>query len=292
MDTEPTLPVPISLVTQRYLLFDIAAVSYLRREHNICGVLIGSIPQSPSQNLFLGLPLELMPEEAKLLVSKGVAYLVDDARAHDEMLHKADREKREIYLTAARHEGQTIWKTRNMQKEQVFRKNVLQGQVSKQSGTDTATDDEAQDADDAAVDDADSIFSAAITSSTISKSTSLHNIGVTPPTSTPLLLSSPSSLSVGDAALQTYTLFKHLHERCFFLSPGLRFGCQYMAYPGDPLRYHSHFLVDGKNWDDEINLMDIVGGGRLGTGVKKGYLLGGTDPDGQVKTFSIEWAGM
>ena len=65
-----------------------------------------------------------------------------------------------------------------------------------------------------------------------------------------------------------------------------------MAYPGDPLRYHSHFLVDGNEWDEEINLMDIVGGGRLGTGVKKGYLLGGTNQNGQVKTFSIEWAGM
>ena len=47
--------------------------------------------------------------------------------------------------------------------------------------------------------------------------------------------------------------------------------------------------------------MDIVGGGRLGTGVKKGFLIGGQDPrrieddaraGEDVRTFSIEWAGM
>lgn len=291
MDTAPTLPIPISLVTQRYLLFDIAAVSYLRREQNICGVLIGSIPQSPSQNLFLGLPLELMPEEASLLIAKGIAYLVDDVRAHDEMLHKTDLERREKYLNAARNEGQAAWKTRSIQKEQAFRKKVLQGQALKARNAETSAEDGVQDADDAPFNETESIFSATA-SSTTSKSINLLSIGVTPATSTPLLQSTPSDPAVGHTAHQTYPLFKHLHDRGFFLSPGLRFGCQYMAYPGDPLRYHSHFLVDGKSWDDEIKLIDIVGGGRLGTGVKKGYLLGGSDPEGQVKTFSIEWAGM
>jgi tRNA-splicing endonuclease subunit Sen34 len=290
MDAQPALPIPISLITQRYLLFDIAAVSYLRREHNICGVLIGSIPQSPSQNLFLGLPLELMPEEAQLLIAKGVAYTVDDARAHDEMLHEVDLARREKYIATLRQEGQTVWKTRSMQKEQAFRKKVLRDRTSKSSG-ESPPGGAFQDADDTPIDDTDSVFSAALSALDVTKS-NFYTVGVTPATSTPLLHISPTSIALGDAVPQTYPLFKHLHDRGYFLSPGLRFGCQYMAYPGDPLRYHSHFLVDGKKWDDAINLMDIVGGGRLGTGVKKAYLLGGTDPEGQVKTFSIEWAGM
>ena len=283
MEVEPSLPIPISLVTERYLLFDIVAVSYLRREHNICGVLIGSMPQSPSQNIFLGLPLELMPEEAELLISKDVAYIVDDVRAHDEMLHNTNLERCEKYLAAARREGQTASKTRNMQREQAFRKKVLERQSSGVGDP---------DADETPLEDADSIFIAATESPNIYKSTGLHTLSVTPATSNQLLATSPSSFAVGHSIPQTYPLFKHLHDRGYFLSPGLRFGCQYMAYPGDPLRYHSHFLVNGNKWDDEINLMDIVGGGRLGTGVKKGYLLGGTDPEGKVKTFSIEWAGM
>lgn len=93
----------------------------------------------------------------------------------------------------------------------------------------------------------------------------------------------------------SYPVYAHLHSLGYFLSPGLRFGCQYMAYPGDSLRFHSHFLVSGLEKDQEFNLMEIVSGGRLGTGVKKGFLLGyAEDPAdaSSVRTFSIEWAGM
>ncbi|KAH0074067.1 hypothetical protein KCU96_g15346, partial [Aureobasidium melanogenum] len=71
-------PFPIFLVAGRYTLYDINTVSHARRVHNIAGVLIGGLPQAPQQNVFLGIPLELMPEEARLLVEKGVAYIVDD----------------------------------------------------------------------------------------------------------------------------------------------------------------------------------------------------------------------
>ena len=126
-------------------------------------------------------------------------------------------------------------------------------------------------------------------------------MGITPATSHPPLPAQPSS----DQLLRlpevpsSYPLFAHLHANGYFLSPGLRFGCQYLAYPGDPLRFHSHFLAVSAEWDEEIDLTTIITGGRLGTGVKKGFLLGGAEKkaedsenDGDVRTFSIEWAGM
>jgi len=79
-------PFPISLISNRYLLFSIDAITYIRRFHHITGVLIGSIPQVPQQNVFLGIPLQLTPEEARLLVEKGAAFIVDDVRTHDEGL--------------------------------------------------------------------------------------------------------------------------------------------------------------------------------------------------------------
>ena len=59
--------------------------------------------------------------------------------------------------------------------------------------------------------------------------------------------------------------------------------------------------MNGLGWDEEISVMDIVGGGRLGTGVKKAWMVGGRDPswkesenggemDG-VRVFSVEWGG-
>jgi hypothetical protein len=43
----------------------------LRRDHRILGSLAGALPRFPAQNLFLGLPLVLMPEEVALCLEKG-----------------------------------------------------------------------------------------------------------------------------------------------------------------------------------------------------------------------------
>ena len=83
--TAPSLPFPVFQVSAkvvRYLLYDINVVTWLRKNHNILGVLIGTLPQIPQQNVFLGLPLELQPEEARLLVEKGLAYLMNDLQWH------------------------------------------------------------------------------------------------------------------------------------------------------------------------------------------------------------------
>mgnify|MGYP001559815049 FL=1 len=98
-------PVPISRIAGRYLVFDINVVTYLRRTHHICGVLIGSIPQVPQQNVFLGLPVELLPEEARLLVEKEVAYIVDDASQHRETFSTLVGDDRRRYLDSLRSQG-------------------------------------------------------------------------------------------------------------------------------------------------------------------------------------------
>lgn len=51
--------------------FATADIQYLRVQHHICGVLSGTLPQVTQQNVFLGLPLVLMPEEVVLLVRNG-----------------------------------------------------------------------------------------------------------------------------------------------------------------------------------------------------------------------------
>lgn len=76
----------------------------LRADHHICGVLAGTLPHLSQQNVFLGVPLVLLPEEVVLLVrkrmSRGVSHgrcpiadipgcselavLVDDPTAHRE----------------------------------------------------------------------------------------------------------------------------------------------------------------------------------------------------------------
>lgn len=317
-----TEPFPIFALTQKYLIYDADTVAYVRRTHNICGVFIGGLPQAPQQNVFLGLPLEVMPEEARLLVDKGVAYIVDDVRSHKRGFLGVGLsiEERREYQAALRRQGvsaarEAVRRTGEKKKTALVRKigeknwndipqDMLKpGKVRQREAAELVSDTQAQEDNEA------TLFSLPPPSQEIRSRTSSsmstldpEPYGITPTTSYPPLSTSQQESAAVPPTPPSYPLFSHLNSQGYFLAPGLRFGCQYMAYPGDPLRFHSHFLCNGMEWDQEFDLLDLVGGGRLGTGVKKGFVIGGAQidesvdkdnrEDDGVRTFCIEWAGM
>ncbi|KIW64421.1 tRNA-intron endonuclease [Phialophora macrospora] len=304
-DFLPDLPVAISLVGGRYLLFDVKLVTWLRREHRICGTALGTLPIAPSQNLFLGVPIEIMPEEAKLLVERNIGVVVDDARAHAQAVRSGDRARRADYLARIEKQSNQVKQAKDQEKLESKRR-ALEKQSKKSSpasrSTQADTGHDLLDFDEVdggaeevqTVDEGEVLVQDDSPVKVLPLTATSSFYRVTPATSR-LLLPSPLSTSKStiEAPPPTYPLYRHLHDKGFFMTPGLRFGCQYTVYPGDPLRFHSHFLAIGMEWDEEIDLIDIVAGGRLGTGVKKGFLLGGANPaDGGVRTFSVEWAAM
>ena len=313
MGDQPELPIPISFISGHYFLFSINAVTYLRREYHVCGVLSGTLPQVPQQNVFLGLPLELMPEEARLLVEKGVAYVVDEVKAHEDGIKNIAEEDRRRYLDSLEQEGLEASRIQSGRKEEQRERVLKKIEQKRAAKAKTAENEDAEGtpASPANADEGDgseSLFENNSSSSRLSASSRASMVAdvpfsITPTTSYPPLTAPPPSTSPQPlpSTPPSYPLYAHLHSKGYFISPGLRFGCQYLAYPGDPLRFHSHFLAVAAGWDEEIDLMSVVAGGRLGTGVKKGFLLGGaeTGDDGSkdqkaenVRTFSIEWAGM
>jgi tRNA-splicing endonuclease subunit Sen34 len=291
-------PIPISLIGGQYLLFDINVVTYLRRTHHICGTLIGSIPQIPQQNIFLGLPVELMPEEARLLVEKEAAYIVDDFAWHKERFNAFEGANRAEYLESLKSEG---FKARKAAEagSQNKKKNALAKQAIRKSREESSEGAAMKDPRDGG-DSSESLFDYDRPVSPALSTASTSN--GKPYAVTPTTTYSPSSLPQNPKqqpdppAPASYPLFVHLHSKNYFIMPGLRFGCDYNVYPGDPLRFHSHFAAVSYDWDEEVSLIDLIGGGRLGTRVKKGFLVGGKDPDNKegdgVRTFSIEWGGM
>ncbi|KAL2349750.1 tRNA-splicing endonuclease subunit sen34 [Cryomyces antarcticus] len=335
-DVSVSEPFPIFLVANRYLIHDINVITYIRRKYNTTGVLIGSIPQVPQQNVFMGVPLELMPEEARLLVEKRAAHIVDDVKAHkDGLLLGLSEEERKAYTRMLEKQG--LDAARAAQKRAVNRKEQsLQKLAQKNRGTENWNDipdmfsgprkPKSKRKTPSApttptTDEEEMLFGSPANSfptpavsrppSALSRAPSSHvktpeePLLITPTLSYPPLQLPTPPTTLDTATLppvpRSYPLFAYLHSKDYFLLPGLRFGCQYMAYPGDPLRFHSHFLVNGMDWDEEINLLDLVGGGRLGTGVKKGYLIGGKEGTGEevgegaedgVRAFCIEWGGM
>lgn len=307
MSQSPLLPLPISYVHGRYLLFSATAASYLRREHNIGGVLFGSLPQIPQQNVFLGLPLELMPEEARVLVDNGIAYLRDDRGRHEEALDGVDNADKVAYIADLKRQGSEaarIQASRKEKKREVSLQKLAQKNANHRgefNGATTPPPSQEGHAEESLFESRTPGRPSTPASSYSRSSIDVPELGVTPATSDLLLPPQYTQSNHEIKVPNSYPLYAHLHSKGYFISPGLRFGCQYMAYPGDPLRFHSHFLAVGYGWDEEIDLMDIVGGGRLGTGVKKSFLIGGLetneeesqgDRDSSVRSWSIEWAGM
>ncbi|KAF8539001.1 hypothetical protein BDD12DRAFT_839907 [Trichophaea hybrida] len=304
--TSPILPTHLS--SQALQKLPIQVVSHVRSTHRMCGCLSGTLPQIPQQNVFLGLPLVMMIEEVAVLVEIGAAYLVDDIPAHKHGLQSmTEQDKRRclrmreqacIIGTLAYQKGA---EGRKAQYVREHKPNKAQKPVAAQDSTKHKWEQEGEYS---------SVFGArTLTTSIYSEPTVETPI---PSNSTASSLFSPSirvypTCAVSNGSYQllntfarvqsldtyAYSLYKYLHSAGYYLIPGLRFGCQFMAYPGDPLRFHSHFITLGFRWDEEVDLLHIVGGGRLGTGVKKSWLFGGNQDGkhGKMRVFCIEWGG-
>ncbi|GKT62160.1 tRNA intron endonuclease [Colletotrichum tofieldiae] len=283
-------PVRISKIADRYLVFDAQDVATIRRNHNICSVLVGTTPQNPTQNVFLSLPLELLPEEASVLVEKKVGRIVDEALHHLSSLRSPDVATRQDYIALLKDRRHTAQKL--LAEDQAKKAATEQARRAKAAKSSPATPKP--------VDQLDLFSSGTPMTDNLAKSCDgvdvKSSLTVTPTTSEGLQVPSEETL---DPVPQPAAgpLHRHLQSKGYFMTPGLRFGADYSVYPGDPLRYHAHFLATNYDGDENIPMLDIVGSGRLGTSVKKGFLFGGEvpGPDGstkQVRTFCVEWAGM
>ena len=90
-----------------------------------------------------------------------------------------------------------------------------------------------------------------------------------------------------------YQVFVDLWERGYYLTSGVNFGGDFLAYPGDPIRYHSFFIVIIIPWGKKITPFEIISAGRLGASVKKTALLCSvSDETGQVIYTSVKWSGI
>jgi len=290
--------IPISIIAGKALIFDVNVIKKLR-SLGIGGVLSGTLPTAPQQNIFLGIPLQLMVEEVIWLVIKGYAFLIPDEKLINELITNLGDD-----------DVKTIQKDRtdnfNLQKNEKLKQlnNKLDSLNKNTQSTNTKS----------------SLITQSLFIDIKDNSTNLPNYKLlqsiyqqTPQIQQQLL----SSLNYNEL---NYLIFAYLKLKNYFLAPGLRFGGKFIGYPGDPLRYHAHLIINPVEWDQDIGLMNIVNGGRLATGVKKVWLIGSKPEkeesdnsttekkeeeeeqrekdikgDGQVEDdvvcFSFEWAG-
>jgi tRNA-splicing endonuclease subunit Sen34 len=89
-----------------------------------------------------------------------------------------------------------------------------------------------------------------------------------------------------------YEVYKKLYDLNFYLTSGLKFGCDFLAYKHDPLLFHSSFLVVCESNVDRLHEKQMFSFNRLASQVKKSVVLaiGRCDQfPSQIDLMTIEW---
>ncbi|KAF8590484.1 tRNA-intron endonuclease catalytic domain-like protein [Ramaria rubella] len=311
--------VPLYVSNEKAYVWTVEDVTELRVRHRICGTLSGTLPHLSQQNFFLGLPLLLMPEEVVLLVENGkslwLAVIVDDTKAirapspaelaewEEDRKQEVDqqislwfeRDGARLVLEATNSEGKgrmseaAVQKRDERQKRKTYASLPPTFPLRNEPSLGIVASNTQHTQREAQIRPQPN-FTVRIPSTSQSQ-----------PWYQPSIYDDLSSAK--HAGIWTYprtpeerascSVFRDLWGKGHFLGSGIKFGGNFLVYPGDPLRYHSHFVASVlPSPSSIIRPMEIVAHGRLGTATKKSHLLCGWDEStDEVSYLSIEWAG-
>ncbi|XP_036881755.2 tRNA-splicing endonuclease subunit Sen34 isoform X2 [Manis javanica] len=306
----------VEVANGRSLVWGAEAVQALRERLGVGGRTVGALPRGPRQNSRLGLPLLLMPEEARLLAEIGAVTLVSaplpDPRQHSLALASFKRQQEEGF----REQSALAIEARRTRRQELLEK-IAEGQAAKkqrleqESGTSESQEDSGNQAEGENEANTSQASGEHEHAGSASPQPGPSN-GVAPLPRSALLVQlatarpRPVKARPLDWHVQSkdwphagcpahelrYSIYRDLWERGFFLSAAGKFGGDFLVYPGDPLRFHAHYIAQCWAPGDPIPLQDLVSAGRLGTSVRKTLLLCSPQPDGKVVYTSLQWASL
>nr|XP_004671616.1 tRNA-splicing endonuclease subunit Sen34 [Jaculus jaculus]XP_044989810.1 tRNA-splicing endonuclease subunit Sen34 [Jaculus jaculus] len=306
----------VEVANGRSLVWGAEAVQALRERLGVGGRTVGALPRGPRQNSRLGLPLLLMPEEARLLAEIGAVTLVSvprpDPHHHGLALESFKRQQEQSF-----QEQRTLAAEAREARRQELLEKIAEGQAAKKqkmeqdSGT-TETPEGGGSEATQRNETSDGQASGEQEEAAASSPQPGPSNGVTPLPRSALLIQlatarpRPVKAKPLDWRVQSkdwphagrpahelrYSIYRDLWERGFFLSAAGKFGGDFLVYPGDPLRFHAHYIAQCWAPEDPIPLQDLVSAGRLGTSVRKTLLLCSPQPDGKVVYTSLQWASL
>lgn len=306
----------VEVANGRSLVWGAEAVQALRERLGVGGRAVGALPRGPRQNSRLGLPLLLMPEEARLLAEIGAVTLVSaprpDPRGHSLALASFKRQQELGF-----QEQSALAAEARETRRQGLRERIAEGQAAKKRklGQDSGAGEspEAGESQAAAQDEPGASQASGEPEEAGSSCPQPGpSEGVTPLPRSALLVQLATARPrpvkarpldwrvrskdwphAGRPAHELrYSVYRDLWERGFFLSAAGKFGGDFLVYPGDPLRFHAHYIAQCWAPGDPIPLQDLVSAGRLGTSVRKTLLLCSPQPDGKVVYTSLQWASL
>lgn len=291
------------------MIFNVDDILKLRKL-GICGILSGTLPTATQQNIFLSIPLKLMVEETIWLVLNGYAELkLIEGPISRQFNTILESKSSQLWEMAKKKLLQSFQLQREYKKEQHELKLKKLGIEQTTSDTSATTNTIGNDK----FIESSLFVETANSSSILDYAAGNDRFKSTNSSANMTLL---HYLITSYSTWNNYLLYQTLREQNYVMLPGGRFGGLYIAYPGDPLRYHSHLTIDCAldYYNDPIDFISLTSGARLGTAVKKLWVIGGVKDNkdsalndtinsgdssllsiksGTINTsfFSIEWAG-
>ncbi|XP_033329777.2 tRNA splicing endonuclease subunit 34 [Megalopta genalis] len=269
----------IDLISSKNNVFIWSAEDWLklRKHHRIVGELIGCLPKKPRQDILSGLPLLLQPEEVSLLLEKNIAQLIYYPclqKPPTESLKQAFEKYRNTLFV---EQEECL---RNERKKQVISMmdKIVEGKKRKILGIQTRKK-KAKKPLDPKMEEA------------------LNNIEINRQELLEEEMAKIPKLDKTDALIQTHTVYpwtnkdeveivewkypsnpkeqlryytyKDLWEKGYFVTSGEKFGGDFLVYPGDPIMFHSQFIVHCKDRNEEFPITELSAQCRIAWHVRK-----------------------
>ncbi|XP_059187607.1 tRNA-splicing endonuclease subunit Sen34 [Centropristis striata] len=247
------------------------------RSQGLVGALLGSLARTPRQNARLGRPLLLLPEEERLLTHCHAAATPDnqDGKGAELGVQQYQEEQQRSY------EEQSVLalEDRKSAMRRAMTSNTAGGLDKALSSCLTALDRS---------------FTFPRSAMVVQLSTARAGLSHCPEARAFLRAVRPikaqDELRCDTSA--RYQVFRDLRGQGFYLTSAGKFGGDFLVYPGDPLRFHAHFIAVCLSEDESVCLLDVLAVARLGSNVKKTVLLCSPGTDGRVLYTSLQWSGM
>ncbi|XP_078511102.1 tRNA-splicing endonuclease subunit Sen34 [Lissotriton helveticus] len=308
----------ISVLDGKALVWNADDARDIRECHGLAGNLVGSLARKPRQNVRLGLPLQLLPEEARLLAEIGAGTLVnctsprqshsaesteeeaesDDASdsetCEEEEPPRPEVEAFQQSLQESYHEQRSLALEERRRLLEGLSERITRGRAKKKQEHKESADDEMKSPPQGHLKELQNLEET-FNFPQNAMMVQIPTARMPPGQEADVDWRQPSKEwpHTGQQKHEVrYRVFRDLWERGYFLTSGSKFGGDFLVYPGDPMRFHAHFIALCFAQEEEIPLSDIISAGRLGTNVKKTVLLCSVNVEGMVSYTSLQWAGL
>lgn len=84
-------------------------------------------------------------------------------------------------------------------------------------------------------------------------------------------------------------IFLHFYNQGYYITLATKYGADYLLYTGDPVAFHSSYIVLVTD-TSSISCLDLITAGRLARNVKKTCFLTSWSEE-KVSVYSLDWMG-